>query len=552
MIEPPPLNSVDRAIALSPDGSQVAIVGYDDAKKAYRIFLRALSRLDMRALDGTEDATYPFWSPDGHSLGFFAGGKLKRIELGDGIVRTLCDAPQGRGGAWSPRGFIVFAPGAFGALQQVPDGGGTPSPFTKLELDGETQRLPRFLPGGRRILYVWRARINPREEGVYAFDPDTNQTRQVLESQTEAVYVDPGYLAFVREENLMLQPFDEKRLELTGTARPIASGAQYDIIRSVLNLDLAPGGRLVYQEVLPVQRSRLVWLDRTGSETPVAGDPLPVSGAAVAPDGRQAAVDLGGDHGETRQAILDLDRGIRTPFGDPKEQSGSAVWSPDGRVVAYTVEVEGAYQLAVASPTEGAKPRMLTSGHGNEYALCSFTTDGREIVFEQRRGSDKVGFLMAVDVDGHAPARDILGAVAQRYAPSLSPDGRWLAFTSESDISLVAYPQGGTATRVTISGAQRGGWGWLSERELYWVSPDNHVWAATIAPRGSGVDVGTPRPLLGGRPLPDQTTILCYVRARDRFLAAKLSDSPRQAKLVLVSDWKAALDELATSQRPRP
>jgi Tol biopolymer transport system component len=546
------LAGVDRAIALSPDGTQLALVAHDSTNNTSRIFVRPLSRLDLRALAGTEDASYPFWSPDGKSLGFFAGGKLKRIELAEGIVRAICDAPQGRGGSWSSRGFIVFAPGAFGALFQVPDGGGTPVAVTKLRTESETDRLPRCLPDGRRFLYYSSTSMKRQDDGVYVFDPETNASRLILKSQTEAVYVDPGFLAFVQDENLMLQPFDVKRLELTGTARPIASGVQYDINRGYLNLGLTPGGRLVYQEVLPAQRARLVWIDRAGVETAVSADPLPLEGVSLAPDGKKAAVTVPGDHGETRLAILDLERGIRMPFGEPNANSNGLIWSPDGRSLAFATQLEGGYQIGVQAFGEGSKARMLTSAGNAECLPGSFTLDGRELLFEQRRGPDKIGFLMMADVDGHTPPHDILGGSAGRFGPQLSPDARWTGFEEAVEgglqLSIVPFPAGGAPTRVTTTGVRPTQWGWLSERELWWTSSDNHVWSATVTTKGADAEIGSPRPLIGGHALLDGMQVFSYSRARDRFLAAKLVDSASSAKLVLVTDWKTGL----SAEGPRP
>ena len=155
------LETVDRSIALSPDGSRVALVATDTVSGIRQIYLRSLDRLESSPLAGTEGASYPFWSPDGKALGFFADLKLKRIDFDGGIVRPLCDAPAGRGASWSRHGFIVFAATANGALSQIPDEGGIPTSFTTLATEGESHRLPHFLPDGRAILYTALAAASP-------------------------------------------------------------------------------------------------------------------------------------------------------------------------------------------------------------------------------------------------------------------------------------------------------------------------------------------------------------------------------------------------------
>src|SRR5262249_54833706 len=150
----------DRAIALSPDGTRLALCEGDNAG-GNSLYLRSIGSLDLRGLTTGGGCTYPFWSPDGKSLGFFGEGKLKRIDVADGIVRVLCDAPEGRGGSWSSKGIIAFAPGAHGPISEVADTGGTPKELTKLLEPGESQRIPQYLPDGRRLLFTSFIRSDP-------------------------------------------------------------------------------------------------------------------------------------------------------------------------------------------------------------------------------------------------------------------------------------------------------------------------------------------------------------------------------------------------------
>jgi hypothetical protein len=195
-----------RAVAVSPNGTQVAVLlEPKEGVASPSLYVRDLSRLEFRLLPGTDGATFPFWSPDGKSIAFFADRKLKRLDLSDGIVRVLCDAPAGRGGSWSSKGSIVFAPSAGGGLMIVSDSGGTPTQITPTTTPGESHRLPQMMPDGERFLYYVQ---NTAADGVYAFDPATKLSRLVLPGWGEAFFVEPGTLIFARDDNLLAQPFD--------------------------------------------------------------------------------------------------------------------------------------------------------------------------------------------------------------------------------------------------------------------------------------------------------------------------------------------------------
>ncbi|HEX6851296.1 MAG TPA: protein kinase [Candidatus Polarisedimenticolaceae bacterium] len=546
---PPTLELVtyDRSVALSPDGTTLALVAGDQEAKTTRIFLRDLSRLEVKSLQGTEGATYPFWSPDGKNLGFFAEGKLKRIGIADGIVSVLADAPQGRGGAWGRDGKIVFAPGAFGVLHEVADGGGTSTPLTKLASEGETQRLPQFLPDGRRVLYYSGGREQPSESGAWVFDPASGTSKQILEGETEAFYVEPGFLAFVRDANLMLQPFDLSTLQLAGAPTPLASRAQYDVNRNFLNLGISAGGRLVYQEVQPAEKRRLIWIDRAGNETPIPLGPSSVRSASVSRDGRRAALHTFDDHGEARLTLADLERGTSSPVGSTFYIYSSS-WSPDGRTLALSLYGKQGNQLALKSTMREEEIRIVTSSKGSEFEPGSFTEDGRQLLYEERRGGGKIGELKVMTLGGDHPSRPYLSSPRGYYGPELSPDGRFAAFEGTGDdglvrtsVSIASFPDAGAVWRITPTPAAYKRWGWLSPREIWWVDPERRLQTVTFRVVGDDVDVETPGALLGGRVLPEGYQLLAYVPARDRFLVATPLPAPPPPTLVVVSDWKSGL-----------
>lgn len=539
----------DRSIAVSPDGARVVVsLHQKDATSPPSLHLRELSRLEFRALPGTDEATYPFWSPDGKSIAFFAGRKLKRIDLADGIVRVLSDAPAGRGGSWGPKGSIVFAPSAGGGLFTVSDAGGAASPITTTETLGESHRFPSMLPDGQRFLYY---RQNTAEDGVYAYDPATKQSRPVLPGATEAFFVEPGSLVFVSGENLMVQPFDAVRLELTGNATPIATGVRYNTPRAFINAGITPRGALVYQQAAQAARFRLAWMDRKGERTPVPAEPIPIGtgGVSLSSDARRAAVAIAGNRSENTVAILDMDRGVMTTLGEPGVAFYfNALVAPDPQSLIAVESRNGVQSIVTLPIGGGAGTRILTGEPGYEYSTSSITPDGKTLLFVQVPLRDKSGDIMTLSLGGDPvqdrPASRFMQTPDAEWNPRISPSGDMVAYSvsKEEDVGstlrVVAYPTPSAPIQVTAAPVSVGFF-WLGPGELCWIDTSRRVWSATVATKDGRIDVGLPKPMFEGRQLDKQFGILDVDIPRDRFLIA-IEDEPREdPRIILVSDWRA-------------
>ena len=531
-----------RAVAVSPDGRQVAaaLTPKDDTTPTL-LFVRDLARLDFRSLPGTESASFPFWSPDGKSIGFFTGRKLKRIDLADGIVRVLCDAPSGRGGTWGTKGTIVFAPGAGGGLMVVSDGGGAPSPVTTPGRPEESHRLPQMLPDGVRFLYFAQ---NSEADGMYVLDPKSDRSKLVLPCPAGALYVEPGFLVFVRDENLMMQPFDLERLELGGSARPIAAGIQYCTNRGFVNAGVSPGGTLVSQLVNPPARSRIAWMDRTGGRTPTPVTPFALLNewANVSKDGRRLLVTVEGDRSEMWAAVLDLERGVTTTIGKSRSTyTSSAVWAPGEQGVIAVAETGGVFSFD-AYPVGGGPGSPLFEGEsGFEYSADSVTPDGKTLLFTKWPRSDKAGEIMTFSLGETRPAKTVMETPDNERVPRISPSGDYVAYygTGQSGgaLMVVSYPTPSAPVQVSTSRTDGANW-WLSANELGWMDRSRRLWKATVTARDGRLDVGVPQPLLGDEPVDKNMEILAYDVPRERFVVAIL-DAPREdPRLVVVTDWR--------------
>ena len=544
----------DRAVAVSPDGVQVVVsLIAKDGTWPPSLCLRALSRLEFRALAGTEGAIYPFWSPDGKSIAFFAGRKLKRIDLADGIVRVLCDAPAGRGGSWGTKGTIVFAPSADGGLFIVSDAGGTPSLVNTPDTPGVSHRVPQMLPDGKRFLYYVR---NTESEGVYAFDPATKQSRPIMKGFAEALFIEPGFLLFASDENLMAQPFDLDRLELTGSARPVAAGVQYNKTRAFISGGVSPRGTLVYQQVYSPSRARLAWMDRKGERMPNPAEPLSIGyEARLSKDARRVAVSVDGSRGEVSNVMVDLERGVRTAVGDPATTLNYGVlWAPNDQGI-ITYEVRDGQRSIVNSPIgAGTGTRLLEGQPGFEYAATSVTPDGNTLIFTQSPLRNKTGDIMTLNLGRDEPAKTFMKTPDPEWSPRLSPSDDVVAYTvfREEDVGatlkVVAYPTPFAPVQVSATPIAFGGYWWLSASELAWIDTTQRMWSATITSNDGRIDVGVPKPLFDGKPLDKQIRILDYDPAKDRFLIAVRDEPQEEPRLIIVSDWRP---ELVSSQPTR-
>jgi len=540
----------DRSVALSPDGSRVVAAAKPlDDSAAVSLFLRDLSRLEFRPITGTADATYPFWSPDGESIAFFANNKLKRVDLADGIVRVLCDAPAGRGGSWSSKGSIVFAPSAVGGLSIVSDAGGSPTPITTPKSPDESHRLPQMLPDGQRFVFYM---LGTEVPGIYAFDPGTKDAKLVLPNESEAKFVEPAHLAFVRDNNLMIQPFDPQRLELSGVAQPIAASVHFSSQRQIVNMGISAHGALVYQPFVRARRSRLAWMSREGERSPIAIEPLNMApgqtSATLSPDGRRAVVEIVSSQLKRSLAMLDLERGTVTPIGDPKWATVfRPIWSAGTQSILCSASPGVGWSIMSMPLAGGGPPQVVWSEPGVEFHPGSLTPDGHTFLFSQWSNRDKIGDLMTLGLGKDQRPAALMTTPESEILPRISPSGLAVAYlelksntatANRGTLKVVTFPT--PSSSVPVSAATiTGDYGWLADNELAWIDTSRRAWSATVTVKDGDVDIGVPKPLLGGQPLEERTQIVAFDPPRERFLMFIEDDPEEEPGLIFVSDWRA-------------
>ncbi len=532
-------------LALSPDGRRLAIAAFGEDEKL-RLWVRPLDSLSAQPLAGTEGATYPFWSPDSRFIGFFADSKLKKVEASGGSVQTICQAPAGRGADWNPDGTIVFAPEVYGGLALVASGGGSSTPLEADPGAGTSHRLPHFLPDGRHLLFYSQG---AKEPGVYAFDLQTRKAQLLFRSESEARYVEPGYLAFLRERNLMVQRFDARTLRTIGEARPIAEGVQFTPSRCTGAFSLAGTRLLVFQAGVG-EVSQLTWLDLDGKRVGTVGEAVrflhEIPPFSISPDGRRIVAAIQGSEAGTDLWMIDAARGVRTrfTFGAGSRGFGSPVWSPDGRQVAYSISEAGGMHLALKDANGTAGEQELFS-NGDSLGPVSWSPDGQTLAFRTQSSQTKSFDIWLLSV-ADRKARPFLASRANEFSGRFSPDGHWFGYLSDesgkAELYVVPYPGPGGKWQISSGGIEGafGDYAWLSSSELAYRSEKNKWYAVTLTPRAQALEIGPPRAILGETPTGNWAD---YSLAMKRFLVDVPIHEERSAPVFLVTNWAAGLQD---------
>jgi eukaryotic-like serine/threonine-protein kinase len=481
------------AVTLSPDGTHLAYVARQGGTQ--QIYLRAMDSLEAKPIPGTEGAYNPFFSPDGQWLGFFAGGKLKKVSVSGGAALTLGGAVAARGASWGSQGMIVFTPSLASVLLQVSDAGGTPQPLTRLENGETTHRWPEFLPGGKAVLFAAAGTgANWNNAQIAVHSVGTGERRNLIQAGTHPRYAPSGHLVYVQGGNLMAVPFDPKRLEVTGAAVPVVEGVLQPLLNGSAQYSFSATGSLVYVPggVQAGTPSKLVWVSRNGAEQPLAAPARAYLSPRLSPDGRRVAVGI--TEQDFQVWLYDLARETLTRLTLEGNSNSNPAWTPDGKRIAFVSNMVRSFFWQLADGSGGLE-RLTTSEYNG--APNSWSPDGQLLAFIEinpTTGSD-VWVLRL----GDRKAQPFLRTPFNEGGPRFSPDGRWLAYVSdESDrweIYVQPYPGPGGKWQISTDGGTEPVWN-PNGRELFYRSGDKMM-AVDIATQ-PGFAAGRPRVLFEG------------------------------------------------------
>ena len=479
---------------VSPDGTQIAFTAADQGGKV-NLYVRSLASGEPRVLAGAEGAMYPFWSPDSRSLGYFVSGKLKTIAAAAGPPLTVCSAPEGKGGSWSPSGVILFTPNAQATLFQVSEKGGEPSAVTRFDAkrSDDSHRLPYFLPDGKHFLYLARSQTSPVEgHAILVGSLDGGPEKLLLRSPAAARYAE-GFLLYLRETTLMARPFDADRLEFSGEAVPVAEHILVPSPNTAVGvISSSSKGVLAYQTAQGGTGSRLELLERDGKSVSVLGEVGGFREVALSPDGKQAVFALGDPGSGTNDLwIFDLARGLKTRFTFDPADDRAPVWSPDGNTVVFSSSRKGHYDLYRKSIGGTSEEEALLVSEQDKYA-SAWSADGKVIVYSQvSKESDYDIWLL--HLEGSARAEQFLKTKFFEMPGALSPDGRWLSYTSDEsgrlETYITSFPRPGRKWQISTAGGVYSYWS-ADGREVLYQRNDGVLAAVPVSAHGESLDIG--------------------------------------------------------------
>ncbi len=479
-VSAPEKTQLNNWFALSPDGRNlVFMAGGNEGEAA--LWVRSFDSLEPRRLTEVQPYSIPFWSPDSRSIAFQAGGKLKVIDVAGGPRETLCDvSAQFGGGARSPDGTILF--GDLKGLMRIPASGGTPVVVTALDASRQetAHSLPSFLPDGRHFVYL-RVSRSAENTGIYAGSLDTAPEKQsvkrLLATDYAALFAgsadeSAGRLFFMRENALMVQPFDSGKLELSGEATRVIEPVGRNTGMHFGYFSVSPKNVLAYRPGRPGQQT-LTWFDRGGKALGTAGTPGQFGAIALSPDGTRAAVTRANAENNSDIWLLDLARDVATQFTFGPKSNRDPVWSPDGKRIAYASLRDGVENL-YSKAADGAGDEEVLLKSSQPAVAESWSRDGRYLMYATRTDPRTQIDLFVLPINGDRKPAPFLQTEALEGQGQFSPDGKWVAYDSSgaaasaTGLFVRSFPDGSSKFLISSEGLEPR---WRGDgKELYYRS----------------------------------------------------------------------------------
>jgi serine/threonine protein kinase len=546
-IPPPPGDgfwaNITQPAAISPDGKFLSIIAMHSGHT--QLWVRRLDQSDAQPIAGSEDAANPFWSPDSRDIAFFVPGKLKKVNVSGGNVSDICPAGAfGIGGAWSPRGVIVFA--NFGdALKMVPDGGGTHEsvPGYELPSDSLSQMWPAFLPDGKHFLFLqWKyPSFGTPDDNVWIGSIDGEKPKRLPVASTNAQYSE-GYLLFSRDGDLVAQKFDLARLELGGAVLPVVRQIQYHTFLHNGAFTVSSNGILVYGTGGTGVNSQMAWLDRTGKTIGTLGEAGLLIRPSISPDGKRVAVGISPSDTREKIWIYDVERGTRIPL--VSEENGPnlyrPIWSPDGKQIAYRDTVGKNSTLIVHNSDGSGEERRPGGMHFELIQPSDWSPDGHYVSVELTKFQGRANWqdvLRVAELETGKPVFDIGDASGGKF----SPDGHWLAYYDESSgqVYVTSFPVRGA--KIAVESVGGGDVRWRGDgQELFYVTDDQMMTAVQVRESTRGFRVLGSQSLFRLQ-LPNNVGFYDVTRDGKRFLVNVRTWKEQTKPLMVITNWTAEL-----------
>ncbi len=496
----------NRAL-ISPDGKRVAFLSID-LEGQNQIYIRSMNSQQSEPLKGTNSAVSCFWSPDSRYLGFFSGGKLRKIAAGGGTPEILCDAAAGRGATWNKENIIVFTPDQNSPLFRISASGGEVSRITELDEKNQenSHRFPTFLPDGKHFLYL--VRKNQVDSSVYIGSLEDRNLKKPLNLASSVAYSSPGCLLFVRNGILMASPFDTGKLELKGEpvqlGQEIAGSEQF----GGADFSVSENGLLVFRKEM-YQDENLIWYDRSGRETGSLTDPGEYGDPALSPDDKRLALArFDSQTGVQDIWIHDSSRGILSRF--TFSGADDPTWSPDGSDIIYSTG-----DLYKKSALGTKEPELLLKSNMDKVPM-DWSSDGKYLLYvthESATGSD----IWALPLEKGSKPFPLLQTSFVEAHGQISPDVRWIAYSSNESGKYEVYVQSFPSPehgkwKISTNGGTMPRWS-KDGKELFYLTPERKMMAVPISSTIAGLEPGIPVDLF-------QTRTAAQFERRHRYVVS--------------------------------
>jgi serine/threonine protein kinase/Tol biopolymer transport system component len=551
------------AMAISSDGRFIVYASIKEnpgSQDNSCLSIRRFDELEAKPIVGTEGGISPFLSPDDRWVGFRADGKLMKVAIEGGVPTPLCDVSLPFGFSWGDDGRIVFAPARGSGLSRIPAEGGKPEALTVPDKSrGEfAHRLPFCLPGSKGVLFTIMRHAWDKEPRVAVLELGTRKWRVLLEDAADARYIPTGHLAFLRRGTLMVVRFDLDRLEIIGQPIPAVSGIEQALSTTSSSRDAAAGqfcistsGSLVYAPggIWPDQQNTLVLLDRGGNAEPIVSFKAPFFAPRFSPDGRQVSYASLGMEGHIW--ILDLNRGTSSKLTS-EGLSEQSLWTPDGRRVTF--DLVNTVPNIYWKPADGSSPmEPLTRGEYFQWP-SSWSPDGEILAFVEDHADIEAGYdIQLLHVRDRKVTPFLNSRFDEKY-PDISPDGRWIAYTSNEsgrdEVYVQPFPGPGGKLQVSNNGGAEPIWS-RDGRELFYrqsyYQRDNQASVVDVQ-TGHVLSASKPRLLFIAQGYSGMGPVRTWDISPDgrRFLVVKMEERKSRpvTELVLVQNWFEELKRL--------
>jgi eukaryotic-like serine/threonine-protein kinase len=534
-------------IALSPDGRTLAMVAYSQQANNNMLWTYEVGGHRTISLDETRGASYPFWSPDGKFIGFFADGKLKKVEGSGGQPQELCDAPNGRGGTWNRDGVIVFNADANGPLFRVSSAGGSPVEITKLDTSRfeTSHRWPVFLPDGKHFLYLGANFSGLLENNaIFLGSLDSQERRLLVSTSSNAAYAEPGYLLYLRDgKTLVAQRFDSRRFVLSGEPHTLSDQILYFPAVDKAVFSVSSGDVLVTQTEKGASLSQLTWFDRSGKPRGTVGLPGSYKNMRLSPDGVRVVTDQTDPDGRRIDIwVYELVRGAAKRLTFDLSAHQAPIWSPDSKQILFTANRELGFLLYLKNADgSGSEEQMADLGTGliNSW---DWSRDRKYVLI--RKGNELWYFSWP-----ERRAKPLMQAKWTVRNAQFSPDGRWMVYTSNEtgrmEIYVSPFPSGSGKWQVSNAGGEEPSWR-QDGKELFYLSADGKMMAAEVK-TGASFEASTPVALFQThrrQPISAQD-VFSYDVSSDgqRFLILTKVDEANSAPLSVLLNWASEIEK---------